>query len=95
MVLRLNDLDNVAVALEACKEGEQTTVKTKTGDFYEIYILTDIPFCHKCALQDIKSGELIIKYGHPIGIATTDISKGEVVGVHNIEGLRGRGDLKA
>ncbi len=95
MVLILNDLDNVAVALEECKEGEQTTVKTKSGEFYDIQILTDIPYCHKCALKDIKKGELIIKYGQPIGIATTDISKGEVVGVHNIEGLRGRGDLKS
>ncbi len=39
---------------------------------------------HKYALCDIKKGENIIKYGFPIGKATTDIKKGEHIHTHNI-----------
>ena len=40
---------------------------------------------HKIALNDIKTGEQIIKYGHPIGHATKDIKKGDHVHSHNME----------
>lgn len=39
---------------------------------------------HKYALRDIRAGENIIKYGNPIGHATTDIKKGEHVHSHNL-----------
>lgn len=40
---------------------------------------------HKIALEDIKSGENIIKYGYPIGYATEDINAGDHVHTHNIK----------
>lgn len=40
---------------------------------------------HKYALNDIKTGENIIKYGSPIGHATCDIKKGEHVHTHNLK----------
>ena len=40
---------------------------------------------HKYALRDIAKGENIIKYGNPIGHATSDIKKGEHVHTHNIK----------
>ena len=43
-----------------------------------------IPAGHKFALRDIASGEDVIKYGNPIGHATRDIRKGELVDHHNI-----------
>ena len=45
------------------------------------------------ALCDIKKGEHIMKYGECIGAASCDIKKGDYVHVHNLEALRGRGDL--
>ena len=39
---------------------------------------------HKYADRDIKAGELVIKYGQPIGHATEDIQKGEHVHTHNL-----------
>lgn len=38
---------------------------------------------HKYAVRDIKMGENIIKYGQPIGHATSDIKKGDHVHTHN------------
>lgn len=40
---------------------------------------------HKYAVRDIKCGENIIKYGNPIGHATSDIKKGEHVHTHNVK----------
>lgn len=40
---------------------------------------------HKYALKDINKGENIIKYGSPIGYATTDIKKGEHIHTHNMK----------
>jgi len=44
---------------------------------------------HKFALKPIRKGESVIKYGMPIGTATTDIVQGEWVHTHNLKtGLR-------
>lgn len=40
---------------------------------------------HKYAAKDIKTGENIIKYGFPIGHATSDIKKDEHVHSHNVK----------
>ena len=40
---------------------------------------------HKYALKDIAEGENIIKYGNPIGHATSDIKKGEHIHSHNLK----------
>lgn len=40
---------------------------------------------HKYALEDIRAGENIIKYGNPIGHAVCDIKKGEHVHSHNMK----------
>ena len=38
--------------------------------------------------------EQIIKYGEEIGVATHEIKRGEYVHVHNLDSMRGRGDLE-
>ena len=45
---------------------------------------SDIKYGHKVALEDIKKGQYIIKYGHIIGKASQDIKKGEWVHSHNL-----------
>ncbi len=40
---------------------------------------------HKYALRDIKAGEQVIKYGFPIGVASTDIKADEHVHSHNLK----------
>ena len=43
-----------------------------------------IPAGHKAALEPIKQGEFVIKYGEIIGRATRDIQPGEWVHTHNL-----------
>ena len=45
----------------------------------------DLSTGHKTASADIKKGENVIKYGYPIGHATEDIHKGDLVHTHNLK----------
>ena len=91
--IALDKEDNVATATTGLAKGE--TIAVSPGNDMISKVLTqDIPYGHKFALRDIKKGEVIIKYGEVIGKATESIGKGDHVHIHNIEGLRGRGDRK-
>lgn len=56
-------------------------VKIHTRDNVHV----DFESGHKYALEDIKAGELVIKYGFPIGKAKEDIKKGDHVHSHNLK----------
>ncbi|MGB3963262.1 MAG: altronate dehydratase family protein [Tepidanaerobacteraceae bacterium] len=79
-ILKINERDNVAVALDTITEGETFSV-----DSLSIKALEKIDKGHKIALRDIKQGENVIKYGFPIGHATTDIKAGQWVHTHNVK----------
>jgi altronate hydrolase len=46
-----------------------------------------VPVGHKVALRPISKGEVIVKYGYPIGEATEEIKAGEWVHEHNVKTL--------
>lgn len=79
-LIKINDSDTVAVALQDLKAGETCSI-----DSTSLTLITDIPFGHKVALKDIKINDNIIKYGQPIGHAISDIKKGEHVHAHNLK----------
>lgn len=78
-VLKINEADNVAVALEAQSAQAQIQMDGQT-----ITLQDNIPAGHKFALQDIAEGENVIKYGYPIGHSLSNIKKGTWVNEHNI-----------
>jgi len=83
--------DNVATALRQLESGASISVE-RAGKVVRVTLLQTIPAGHKFALEDIGPGEPIIKYGEVVGRATRRIAQGEHVHIHNVEGLRGRGD---
>ncbi len=48
-------------------------------------VSVDIKTGHKVADKDIAAGDDIIKYGFSIGVATSDIKKGDAVHTHNMK----------
>lgn len=93
--LVINREDNVATALEDLKQGEEINISIKDeGEVKRVKLRQEIPFGHKFALGRIKEGEVVIKYGEEIGRATRDVDAGQHVHVHNVESVRGRGDLR-
>ena len=51
----------------------------------EVSSMNEVPLGHKIALQDLKEGDTILKYGHDIGKVVKSIKKGEHVHVHNVK----------
>lgn len=89
--IRMSERDNVATAMSDLSEGERVVVKD--GEEVKVTVSRSIPFGHKFAIRPIAKGEEVVKYGEVIGRAVADIKKGDHVHVHNIESLRGRGDI--
>ena len=82
-VIVINDKDNVATALEPLGTGSEVPVEVH-GRVDKIKLLSDIPMGHKFALKDMDEGEVVIKYGEPIGQSTAKISRGAHVHIHNV-----------
>lgn len=94
LALKVNDLDNVAtIFANGLTAGTEVEMRDKAGLSERMTILADIPYGHKIAIRDIGKGEAIVKYGETLGAATADIRKGGHVHVHNMDSMRGRGDL--
>lgn len=84
--------DNVATLLTDVDKDD--VVQVGTGEkVTELRVQERIQFGHKFAMGKISKGQDVLKYGEVVGQATQDISEGKHVHVHNVESLRGRGDL--
>jgi altronate dehydratase small subunit len=92
--IMLKKNDNVATALRNINKSERVVINIGQ-EKREFQIKDFIQFGHKFALKDILIGEHIIKYGEIIGRATQNIAGGTHAHIHNIESLRGRGDLES
>ena len=90
--LMLSKADNVATAIEDIDAGMEVSVRLGKEE-RKVNALERIPFGFKIAVADISKGAQVVKYGEPIGLASLDIRRGQLVHVHNVEGARGRGDL--
>jgi len=84
--IKINENDNVAVALEVIPAD---TVVNVGGT--EVTTVMEIPAGHKFALADLAEGVLVIKYGFSIGNTTAAVKKGEWIHTHNLK--TGLGDL--
>lgn len=78
--MKINENDNVIVALKEMKKGEKISLENT-----EIEALETIPAGHKMAVKDICEGADVIKYGFRIGTAKEDIKAGQWVHTHNIK----------
>jgi altronate hydrolase len=89
-VIVITTRDNVATALEPLAAG-----RTIDAGGVVITVRESIASGHKIALTHIPAGAQVVKYGSPIGTATSDIDAGAHVHTHNVASGRGRGDLPA
>lgn len=80
--LKVDNNDNVAVVAQTVAAGDVIQV----GDG-AVTALEPIQTGHKIALCDIPCGEMVIKYGVPIGRASCDIARGSHVHTQNVEDI--------
>jgi len=89
----VDERDTVATALADLAAGE--VLLLPIGDRERrVHLKAPIAFGHKVALKAIAAGDPVVKYGEAIGRATRAIAAGDHVHLHNLESLRGRGDLR-
>lgn len=81
--------DNVGVATVDIKAGETAEgLYMDSQEKVQVKANMDIPLGHKIAMQDAKSGDTVIKYGHDIGKVVADYKKGDHVHIHNLKTKR-------
>ena len=78
--LKIHNRDNVVIAVDKISAGEKILANNNT-----ITLTADVNKGHKIAVDYIKPGGKIVKYGHVIGHAVTDINPGEWVHTHNLK----------
>jgi arabinonate dehydratase len=79
VAVQLRPNDNVAVAARNLDKGAELQLGQQV-----VQLADRIGLGHKIALQDIKKGEAVYKYGQIIGFAGEDIAAGNHVHVHNL-----------
>ena len=84
--IKINENDNVAVALDVIPEN--TTVNVAGSD---VTTTMEIPAGHNFALEDMPEASPVIKYGFRIGNTTAAVKKGKWIHTHNLK--TGLGDL--
>lgn len=77
--LKINTKDNVCVALDKLAAGEIVNV-----DGEDIRLIDEIENGHKFAIKPVKGGDIVLKFGYPIGYAVDDIAPGRHVHNHNL-----------
>ncbi len=75
----MNPDDNCVTALDDISKSSQIQIRERS-----IVINHNISLGHKIALEDIRKGDMVKKYGQAIGFATKDIKKGDWIHTHNL-----------
>jgi len=88
----LHPKDNVATLIADGKAGDEVQLQGREGT---VALAQDVNYGHKIALVPMPAGAEVVKYGEIVGRMTAGAAVGEHVHVHNVESLRGRGDLAA
>jgi len=78
-VLRIHADDNVCVALQPLNAGTEISC----GDL-RVVVLEDCRLGAKLALRPLRKGDLVLKYGEPIGTLTQNVAPGGHIHSHNL-----------
>lgn len=84
--MRMDERDHVATVLEDVQKGDEVGIHDAENLLlYTMTAAEDIPFGNKIALCPLHKGDLLVKYGAPVGLCTRDIACGKLVHVHNVK----------
>jgi (2R)-sulfolactate sulfo-lyase subunit alpha len=82
--------DNVGVVVveDLAAGTDMLAVITEDDSDFRILAKQAVPIGHKIALNDLKVGDTVLKYGEDIGKVVAPIAKGEHVHTHNLKTKR-------
>ncbi|MEM9586060.1 MAG: altronate dehydratase family protein [Planctomycetota bacterium] len=79
-LVQLDPSDNVAIATSPLSPGQRVSVSGSEP----LHVSIAIPRGHKVAVRSISIGDAVVKFGQPIGRATSTIQLGDHVHSHNL-----------
>lgn len=79
-LIQIHPKDNVLIVRQRIEPGDTETIHEK-----EIVFDKMLGLGHKIAAVDLRKGDIIIKYGVPIGSATIDLNAGTHIHLHNMK----------
>jgi hypothetical protein len=79
-IIRLSPSDNVVVCCRSVVAGEPLSL-----DGIDLVVPHDVALGHKLALVPLQAGDVVLKYGVPIGSMTADAAPGDWVHMHNMK----------
>jgi len=82
------DTVGVVVVEDVQPNKELTGWIMETDETIRLTALDAVPLGHKIAIDDIKTGDTVLKYGHDVGRAVAPVDKGRHVHVHNLKTKR-------
>jgi (2R)-sulfolactate sulfo-lyase subunit alpha len=82
------DTVGVVVVEDVQPNKELTGWIMETDETVRLIALDAVPLGHKIAINDIKTGDTVLKYGHDVGRAVAPVGKGRHVHVHNLKTKR-------
>ena len=82
--IMVDEADDVITVLQDIRQHTEIVLEDKSV----IKAAEDIPCFHKMAIRNIPKGNVVLRYGAPIGYATQPISAGQWVHVHNLDALK-------
>jgi altronate hydrolase len=82
--VHLHPSDNVAIAKIPLQPGTNLFWEPIASRPVHVSVRQPIPPAHKIALQEIRQGQPVRRYGQLIGVALRDIRSGEHVHTHNL-----------
>jgi 3-hydroxybutyryl-CoA dehydrogenase len=85
--LLLDERDSVAVVLQDVQSGDAVEIPGNGT----VTATSDIAAGHKLCVRELSEGDVVLKYGEPIGVASQRIGVGEHVHVHNLASNRAGG----
>jgi hypothetical protein len=82
--IRIDARDNVAVVVADVGAG----ARVRLDDGSELTATQPVPRGNKIALTAMATGDVVIRYGEEIGVATSDIAACEHIHTHNLGGRK-------
>lgn len=84
--IRMSENDHVATVLDNVESGDEVGIHDAENLLlYTMTALERIPYGNKIALCALNAGDLLVKYGAPVGLCTRQIECGRLVHVHNVK----------
>lgn len=81
--IMIDEADDVITVLQDIQQ--HTEIVLQDGSV--ITATEDIPCFHKMAIRNIPKGDVVLRYGAPIGYATQPICVGQWVHIHNLDAV--------